>query len=217
MFQIFDWLESTALSFVLDSFPTIFKVVFLMKVIFGLGNPGRQYVGSRHNIGFTTVEYLADQWNISLSQTKFQSLYGSGMVNGEKVILAKPLTYMNLSGITVRELSDFYQLDTATDILVIYDDLDMDLGRVRLRQKGSAGGHNGIRSITQHLDGESFCRIKVGIGRPEFKSQVRDFVLTRFHEDEIPVMRDTVMKIKEICEFWLTNDFIKTMNAYNGK
>ncbi len=187
-----------------------------MKILIGLGNPGREYQGSRHNVGFETIDFLANKWGISINQAKFQGIFGSGVVQGEKVILLKPLTYMNLSGICIRQVIDFYKANLS-DIVVIYDDMDMAPGRLRMRKKGSAGGHNGIRSTIEHLGSEQFNRIKIGIGRPERKSDVTDFVLTGFQPDEVDIMRDAVKSTAEICEFWLKNDFIKVMNAYNGK
>ncbi len=187
-----------------------------MKILIGLGNPGREYQGSRHNIGFEIIDYLASQWGIAINQAKFQGVFGSGVVQGEKVILLKPLTYMNLSGICIRQVVDFYKV-SISDIVLIYDDMDMEPGRLRTRQKGSAGGHNGIKSTIEHLGDDHFNRIKIGIGRPERKSEVTDFVLTGFHQDEIDVMRSAVKSAAEICKFWLKNDFVKVMNAYNGK
>ena len=136
-----------------------------MKLIVGLGNPGKQYDKTRHNIGFDVIEKIAEKLNIKLDQAKFKGIYGIGHVEGEKVYLLKPLTYMNLSGESICALMDYFQIDIE-DLLVIYDDLDLPVGRIRLRQRGSAGGHNGIKSTIAHVGTQEFNRIRVGINRP---------------------------------------------------
>lgn len=185
-----------------------------MKVLVGLGNPGRQYEETRHNIGFMVIDELADRWNIPLSQSKFKGIFGQGVVNGEKVLLVKPLTYMNLSGETVRPLLDFYKLDIE-DLVVIYDDLDLPVGKLRLRQKGSAGGHNGIKSLIQHLQTQNFNRIRMGIDRPTNGQSISDYVLGRFSEEERPDIDSTVKKAAEACEEALSKDFLQVMNTFN--
>ena len=137
-----------------------------MFLIVGLGNPGREYNNTRHNIGFDAIDVIADKYNIEVSRIKFKGVYGEGIVNGEKVILLKPTTYMNLSGESVREVMDFYKL-SEEDILIIYDDVSLDVGRIRIREKGSAGGHNGIKSIIANIGTDVFSRIKVGVGKPQ--------------------------------------------------
>ncbi|WP_328589085.1 aminoacyl-tRNA hydrolase [Sutcliffiella halmapala] len=185
-----------------------------MKVLVGLGNPGRQYEETRHNIGFMVIDELADRWNISLSQSKFKGLYGQGIVNGEKVLLVKPLTYMNLSGECIRPLLDFYKLDIE-DLIVIYDDLDLPVGKLRLRQKGSAGGHNGIKSLIQHLQTQNFNRIRMGIDRPTNGQSISDYVLNRFSVEERPDIDQAVRKATEACEDALSKEFLQVMNTYN--
>lgn len=187
-----------------------------MKLIVGLGNPGSQFDMTRHNIGFIIVDALAEHWGIRMNQSKFNGLYGTGMVRGEKVVLLKPLTYMNLSGEAIAPLARFYKIKPE-DIGVIYDDLDLPKGKIRLRQKGSAGGHNGIKSTIQHLGGEGFNRIRVGIGRPEGRIPVPDFVLTRFKEDEWDIMKEAVEKSVKACDLWLDEPFLKVMNVFNGQ
>ena len=187
-----------------------------MKLIVGLGNYGPEYRDTRHNIGFSVIEELADRWNIPLNQMKFKGQYGTGFVNGEKVILVKPLTYMNASGECIIQFTNFYKIEEK-DLLVIYDDLDMPTGKIRLRQKGSAGGHNGIKSTIMHLGSDQFNRIKVGIGRPEGRMSVVDFVLTRFTLAEQSFIDEAVNKAADACNFWLENEFINVMNKYNGK
>jgi PTH1 family peptidyl-tRNA hydrolase len=187
-----------------------------MKLIVGLGNPGSQYERTRHNIGFLIIDYLAERWNIKMNQSKYNGLYGTGTVNGEKVVLLKPLTYMNLSGEAIAPLARFYKIDL-NDIAIIYDDLDLPRGKVRLRQKGSAGGHNGMKSTIQHLGGDGFNRIRVGIGRPEGRIPVPDYVLTNFKDDEWEVMKEAIDKSLKVCDQWLNEPFLKVMNSFNGQ
>ncbi|WP_230504220.1 aminoacyl-tRNA hydrolase [Sutcliffiella rhizosphaerae] len=185
-----------------------------MKVFVGLGNPGRQYEETRHNIGFMVIDELADKWSIPLTQSKFKGIFGQGMVNGEKVLLVKPLTYMNLSGECVRPLLDFYKLDVE-DLVVIYDDLDLPAGKLRLRQKGSAGGHNGIKSLIQHLQTQNFNRIRMGIDRPKNGPSISDYVLGKFHTEERPAIDDSIKKAADACEESLSTDFLQVMNSFN--
>lgn len=185
-----------------------------MKLIVGLGNPGKDYEYTRHNIGFIIVDELAKRFNISLDKTKFNGLYGMGMVQGEKVILLKPLTYMNLSGEAIRPLMDYYDVDLE-DILVIYDDLDLPQGKIRLRTKGSPGGHNGIKSIVQHVKTEDFKRIRVGIGRPQNGMKITDYVLGRFTNEEVNLISDAAQQAALASEEWLKKPFLEVMNVYN--
>ncbi|MDF2556800.1 MAG: aminoacyl-tRNA hydrolase [Bacillales bacterium] len=187
-----------------------------MKLIIGLGNFGPEYRDTRHNIGFSVIEELSEKWNIPLNQTKFRGQYGTGIVNGEKIVLVKPLTYMNASGECIAQFVNFYKISNQ-DLLIIYDDLDLPTGKIRLRQKGSAGGHNGIKSSIMHLGSDQFNRIKVGIGRPDGRIPVVDFVLTRFTENENPFIDEAIEKAANACEYWLKNEFINVMNLYNGK
>lgn len=185
-----------------------------MKLIVGLGNPGKQYHQTRHNIGFDVIDEVSSRFNIPLSQAKWQGIYGMGHVNGEKVILLKPLTYMNLSGESVRAVMDFYDLDPE-DLVVIYDDLDLPVGKIRLRQKGSAGGHNGIKSIIAHLGTQQFNRIRVGIDRPPTGMSVSDYVLSRFQKDDREAIEQTIKVCADACEAWLKSPFLQVMNEYN--
>lgn len=187
-----------------------------MKLIIGLGNFGPEYRDTRHNIGFSVIEELSEKWNLPLNQIKFRGQYGTGTVNGEKIVLVKPLTYMNASGECIAQFVNYYKI-SQQDLLVIYDDLDLPTGKIRLRQKGSAGGHNGIKSSIMHLSSDQFNRIKVGIGRPEGRISVVDFVLTRFTAIEKSSINEAIEKAVNACEFWLKNDFINVMNMYNGK
>ncbi|MBO8164875.1 MAG: aminoacyl-tRNA hydrolase [Brevibacillus sp.] len=185
-----------------------------MKVIIGLGNPGKKYEETRHNIGFMTIDKISDKWSIPVQQNKFRALVGDGRIHNERVLLVKPLTYMNLSGESVGELLSFYKL-SAEDILVIYDDLDLPVGKIRLRVKGSAGGHNGIKSIIQHVGTQEFKRIKIGIGRPEAKERTRDYVLETFSQAERPLITQAVEEAAEAAAMWTGAPFLQVMNRYN--
>ncbi|WP_066074268.1 aminoacyl-tRNA hydrolase [Neobacillus soli] len=185
-----------------------------MKLIVGLGNPGKQYDQTRHNIGFEVIDGLASQFSIPLNQSKFKGLYGVGFYKGEKVLLLKPLTYMNLSGESIRAVMDYYQIELE-DLLVIYDDLDLPVGKIRLRQKGSPGGHNGIKSTVAHLGTQQFNRIRIGIDRPHPGMNIPDYVLGRFRSEEQVLTQDAVKKSVGACEAWLEKPFLQVMNEYN--
>ncbi len=186
-----------------------------MKLIVGLGNPGREYELTRHNIGFMAIDELAKRWNISLNEQKFKGVFGAGFVNGEKVILLKPLTYMNLSGESIRQLMDYYKIDVE-DFVVLYDDLDIPVGKLRLRMKGSAGGHNGVKSTISHLGTQEFQRIRMGIDRPKNGMKVVDYVLGRFTSEEIPDVNHSIEKAADACEEWLNKPFLQIMNTFNS-
>jgi PTH1 family peptidyl-tRNA hydrolase len=182
-----------------------------VNIIIGLGNPGKKYEDTRHNIGFMVIDQISDKWGIPVQQAKFRALVGEGRINGERVLLVKPQTYMNLSGESVGEILRFYKL-TPDDILVIYDDLDLPLGQVRLREKGSAGGHNGIKSLIQHLGTQAFKRIRIGIDRPAPGGNVIDFVLGTFTVSERQVVEEAVYLAAEAAAMTLTESFGKVMN-----
>lgn len=186
-----------------------------MKLIVGLGNPGKQYADTRHNVGFKVIDFLSNQWNIDLKEAKFQGLFGRGVVNGEKVILLKPMTYMNLSGEAVVPLMDYYNLPEE-DLLVIYDELDLVPGKIRLRYKGSAGGHNGMKSIINHLGTQEFNRIRIGIGRPEPGLPVTNYVLGKFKPEEKQLIEEMIKKSGQAAEMWLEKPFIDVMNIFNN-
>ncbi|MED0981966.1 aminoacyl-tRNA hydrolase [Bacillus paramycoides] len=186
-----------------------------MKLIVGLGNPGREYELTRHNIGFMAIDELAKRWDISLNEQKFKGLFGAGFVNGEKVILLKPLTYMNLSGESIRPLMDYYKIDVE-DFIVMYDDLDIPVGKLRLRMKGSAGGHNGVKSTISHLGTQEFQRIRMGIDRPKNGMKVVDYVLGRFTSEETSGVNQSIEKAADACEEWLNKPFLQIMNTFNS-
>lgn len=185
-----------------------------MKVIVGLGNPGKKYEDTRHNVGFMVIDKLSEKLGIPLDKQKFNGIYGMGFVGTEKVVLCKPLTYMNLSGECVRPLLDFYDL-TVENLVVIYDDLDLPVGKIRLRTKGSPGGHNGIKSIVQHFNTQEFKRIRIGIDRPQTGMKVPDYVLGRFADEEKGPIQDAIKISTEASEAWINAPFLEVMNKFN--
>ncbi len=187
-----------------------------MYIIIGLGNPTREYEATRHNIGFDAITRLADDNNISLDTKKHKAICGKGMIGGEKVILAKPQTYMNLSGESVRDLIDFYKV-TKDEIIVIYDDISLDVGQLRIRTKGSAGGHNGIKNIIAHLGSDEFYRIKIGVGDKPKNWDLADYVLARFPKEEEPAIREALEKVSKACETIIRDGAQVAMNLYNKK
>ena len=161
-----------------------------MFIIVGLGNPSKEYEGTRHNAGFEVIDRIADKYNISVDTKKHRALIGEGIIGGQKVILAKPQTFMNLSGESVRSLLDYYKVDEEQEFIVIYDDISLDNGQIRIRAKGSAGGHNGIKNIIAHLGGQVFPRVKVGVGEKPSKYDLADYVLGHFSKEEQVLMDD---------------------------
>ena len=186
----------------------------VLKLIVGLGNPGKQYEQTRHNVGFMVVDKLSKELSIPLDRTKFNGIYGIGYVSGEKVILLKPLTYMNLSGECIRPLMDYYEIND-DEMVVIYDDLDLPVGKIRLRTKGSAGGHNGIKSMILHLGTQQFNRIRVGVDRPNNGMKIADYVLADFARDEEQGINEAIDRTTSACEKWLSTSFVQVMNDFN--
>lgn len=191
------------------------KEVF-MYIIIGLGNPSREYEATRHNIGFDAITRIADDHQISMDMKKHRAICGKGIIGSERVILAQPQTYMNLSGESVRELLDFYKV-TNHDIIVIYDDISLDVGQLRIRKKGSAGGHNGIKNIIQHLGTDEFMRIKVGVGDKPKDWDLADYVLSRFPKEDEEKIREALMKTSKACDTIITKGIEEAMNLYNKK
>ncbi|MGT2896119.1 aminoacyl-tRNA hydrolase [Streptococcus entericus] len=189
----------------------------MVKLIVGLGNVGSKYDQTRHNVGFMAIDRLVKDLDATFTEDKtFKAYIASSFINGEKVYFVKPTTYMNNSGIAVRALLAFYNIDRQ-DLIVIYDDLDMEVGKIRFRSKGSAGGHNGIKSIIAHIGSQEFDRIKIGIGRPKPNVAVVNHVLTRFDQDDHITILNTLDKVDSAVNFYLqTRDFEKTMQKYNG-
>lgn len=187
-----------------------------MRIIIGLGNPTEKYQATRHNIGWDAITRISDDYKIPLNQKKHKALCGSGYIEGEKVILAQPLTYMNLSGESVRQLVDFYKVHPE-DIIVIYDDVSLDVGQLRIRKKGSAGGHNGIKSIISHLGTEEFPRIKIGVGEKPKEWDLADYVLSRFKDDEQETIREALKDTSDVCRMIIRSGMNAAMNQYNKK
>jgi PTH1 family peptidyl-tRNA hydrolase len=187
-----------------------------MKVIVGLGNKGLKYAKTRHNIGFEVIELLAHRNKIDMNTRKFKGLVGQGFIEGQKVLLVMPLTYMNLSGECVREVLDFYKLD-AEDLVVIYDDLNLEIGALRIRTKGSAGGQNGVKNIINHLGHDDFLRFKVGIGPQPSGIKAEHFVLSRFKKSDRDNVSETIEHCANGVEAYLKNGLDYTMNNYNKK
>ncbi|MBJ6361280.1 aminoacyl-tRNA hydrolase [Paenibacillus sp. GCM10012307] len=185
-----------------------------MKWIAGLGNPGTTYQGTRHNVGFLVVDELARRFDIKVTQSKCKALLGEGNVNGTKVVLIKPMTYMNLSGESLRAFMDYYKADLA-DGIVVYDDLDTDLGRIRLRYQGSSGGHNGIKSIIAHTGTQTFNRVRMGISRPQPGEIISDYVLANFPKRDQTLLAEMISYACDSIEYALTHPFDETMGKYN--
>lgn len=188
-----------------------------MFVIVGLGNPTLQHEGTRHNVGFDVIDRLADKYNITVETRKSRALIGKGIIEGKKVILAKPQTYMNLSGESVRSLTDYYKIDEEQELLVIYDDVSLGVGQLRIRKKGSAGGHNGIKNIISHLDTDLFVRIKIGVGEKPKRMDLADYVLSRFSKDEREEMEAGYEKAVRAAAMILNGETDAAMNEYNRK
>ena len=188
----------------------------MIYLIAGLGNPTREYDKPRHMVGFSVIDVLADKYNIDVSDRKHKALCGKGIIEGEKVLLLKPQTFMNLSGESIREAVDYYKIDPE-EIIVIYDDISLEPGQLRIRLKGSAGGHNGIKNIIAHLGTQEFPRIKVGVGAKPPKMDLADYVLSRFGAEEQKVMDEAFQEAAEAAVMMMTTGAERAMNHYNAK
>ena len=188
-----------------------------MYIIAGLGNPGRQYAHTRHYVGFDAIDVLAEKYNIKVENAKGRALTGSGRIEGQSVLLVKPLTFMNLSGESIRALTDFYKIDETSQLIVIYDDISLPPGQLRIREKGSAGGHNGIKSIISHLGGQEFLRIKVGVGEKPAGWDLADYVLSRFAEDDRKKVEEALERAADAAVCLMTDGVEAAMNEYNRK
>ncbi len=187
-----------------------------MYLIAGLGNPGRNYVGTRHNIGFEVIDVIASKHDIKLDKSKFRASCGLGTIQGEKVILVKPETYMNLSGESIREFVNWYKIENDR-IIIIYDDISLPTGKLRIREKGSDGGHNGIKNIIYQLNSDVFTRIKIGTGMPENPDyDIKDYVLGKFTEEEQKILIDSAVRATLATEEIIKSDAKTAMNKYNG-
>lgn len=187
-----------------------------MKLIVGLGNPTEKYQGTRHNVGFEVIDTLVEKYNVPLDIIKHKGMYGKGKIEGQTVILLKPMTFMNLSGESVSAVAKYYKIPSE-DIIVIYDDINLDVGRLRIREKGSAGGHNGIKNIISHLGTEEFPRIRVGVGMKPSKMDLADYVLSHFSENDQALMNQGYERACEALKLLLVDDIPQAMNKYNGK
>ncbi len=187
-----------------------------MIIIAGLGNPGREYAPTRHNVGFDVIDVLAEKYNIRMNKLKFKGVTGEGTIDGKKVLLLKPSTYMNNSGLSIREAVSFYKVEMK-DLLIIYDDIDIDFGTIRIRKKGSAGSHNGMKSIIYHLTDDSFPRIKIGIGKKPEGYDLADFVLSKFSQDERKIIDETIRKASDATEAFVKDGIDNCMNNFNTK
>ncbi len=188
-----------------------------MIIIAGLGNPGREYEYTRHNAGFLAIDELAGKYSIDVNEKKHKAIMGKGVINGQKVILAKPQTYMNNSGESIRELADYYKADPETEIIIIYDDITLDVGGLRVRKKGSAGGHNGMKSIIAHLGTENFQRIRVGIGEKPARMDLADWVLGHFKTEDAKALQQSLKEASEAVGMLIDGQIDEAMNKYNRK
>ncbi|WP_422659015.1 aminoacyl-tRNA hydrolase [Paenibacillus sp. EC2-1] len=186
-----------------------------MKWIVGLGNPGPAYEKTRHNVGFMALDQLAERHGMKFTNTKSKSVIAEGFIGGKKTALIKPMTFMNLSGEAVRAFMDYYKVDLE-DMIVVYDDLDTAVGKIRLRYQGSAGGHNGIKSIIQHTGTQTFNRVRMGISRPEPGHAIVDYVLGTFPKREQELLKDMIDTTCDALEFSLDHTFEQTMAKFNG-
>lgn len=188
-----------------------------MYLIVGLGNPGRQYENTKHNVGFDTVDYLIEEYRIPQAGVKHKAMYGKGIIAGQKVLIAKPLTYMNLSGESVRELVDYYKIDPETELIVLYDDISLEPGQIRIRKKGSAGGHNGIKNIIAQIGTDVFARVKIGVGEKPKNWDLADYVLSPFGKEERAAVDDAIKKAAKAVEMIVQEEIDAAMNMFNRK
>jgi len=184
-------------------------------IIAGLGNPGLRYANTRHNVGFIVLDMLADKLGIKVTKAKHKALIGEGTLAGEKIVLAKPQTYMNLSGESILELKNWYKVEDSR-IIIIYDDIDLDIGVLRIRPSGSAGTHNGMRSIIGQLKSQDFPRVRLGIGRPPQGWDLKDYVLSTFRDDEMSKLKDACQRAVEGVELIVTKGVNYAMSRCNG-
>lgn len=186
-----------------------------MYIIAGLGNPGGKYEKTKHNMGFQVIDLLADKYHIEMNQKKHKAICGTGVIEGVKVLLLKPQTFMNLSGESIREAVDFYKIDPETELIVIYDDISLAPGHLRIRKKGSAGGHNGIKNIIQHLGTQVFPRIRVGVGEKPQGWDLADYVLSGFSKEDEALVKESWGRAVEAAAVMLTDGPEKAMNDFN--
>lgn len=188
-----------------------------MYLIVGLGNPGRQYEATRHNMGFDTIDYLVEEHCVPQGGVKFNAMYGKAVIGGDKAILMKPLSFMNLSGGPVREMANYFKIDPETELIVVYDDIDLEPGQLRIRKQGSAGGHNGIKDIIRQLGTEKFLRVKVGVGAKPKGWDLADHVLSRFADSDRKLVDEAIEKAAKAVEMIIAEGADAAMNVYNKK
>lgn len=188
-----------------------------MYIIAGLGNPTKQYENTRHNAGFCVIDYLSEKYQIPVKQAGYKGLYGSGYIEGQKVILLKPQTFMNLSGESIRACMDFYKIDPEEELIVIYDDISLAPGQLRVRGKGSAGGHNGIKNIILHTGGQKFPRVRVGVGKKPADFDLADYVLGHFSKEDQKLMDEAFEEAAKAAVTIMTEGIDSAMNKFNGK
>lgn len=188
-----------------------------MYIIVGLGNPGKDYDNTRHNVGFMVIDEAAEKYHISVNEKKHKAIIGKGFIAGQKVILVKPQTFMNLSGESVRDIIDYYKIDEKTELIVISDDISLDVGALRVRKKGSAGGHNGLKNIILHLGHDEFRRIRMGVGEKPSGYDLADYVLGHFSKDEKAQIEESVKKAVDALEVIITDGPDAAMNQFNKK
>ena len=188
-----------------------------MFIIVGLGNPSKEYANTRHNIGFDVIDTLAENYHIPVNDRKHKALIGKGVIEGNKVILAKPQTYMNLSGDSVRALTEYYKVDETSELIIVHDDISLDVGQIRIRKKGSAGGHNGLKSIIQQLGHDEFMRIKMGVGDKPKGYDLADYVLGHFNQEERAMMEEATQHAIASIKLILAGETDTAMNLYNTK
>ena len=186
-----------------------------MYIIVGIGNPGRQYENTKHNIGFISLDYLSAAWNIPIQKIKHKALIGEGQHKGERILLVKPQTFVNLSGESVGEIARFYKVPPE-NIIVIYDDVNFDAGRIRIRPKGSDGGHNGMKSLIYHLHSDNFPRIRLGVGQKPANYDLADWVLSKFTDEEIKTLSKAVDCVPDMVEEIMLKGVQSAMNRFNG-
>lgn len=187
-----------------------------MIIIVGLGNPGREYEGTRHNVGFLVLEKLAAKENISILEKKHKAIIGKGVVAGVKCILAKPQTYMNLSGESVRQMLDYYKADETSELIIISDDISLEPGQIRVRKKGSAGGHNGLKNIIAHLGHDSFIRVKMGVGEKPRGWDLADYVLGRFSPKDREAVEEAADRAADAIRTIISEGADAAMNQFNS-
>ncbi len=185
--------------------------------IVGLGNPEKKYENTRHNIGFEVIDEIAEKYSIAVKERGFKALFGKGVIEGQRVLLVKPQTYMNLSGESVREITDYYKIDPGEELIVISDDISLELGGIRIRKKGSAGGHNGLKNIIKHLGTENFMRIRMGVGEKPKEWDLADYVLARFPKEEREKVDRSIKDAAAAVGIMVTDGAEKAMNVFNKK